>query len=83
MKINMLFSKLGLFFFLITSIAFSQNKQLKDHVLFYSSFDGKTSADISVGDSLIYTAENYEKTDNAKPGLHNPDVVLAKEKCCG
>lgn len=69
-----------LFFFLITSIAFSQNKQLKEHVLFYSSFDGKTTADISVGDSLIYTAENYDKTDNAKPGLHNPDVVLAKNR---
>lgn len=80
MEINVYFSKFGLFFFLITNIVFSQNKQLKDHVLFYSSFDGKTAADISVGDSLIYTAENYDKTNNAKPGLHSPDVVLAKSK---
>lgn len=80
MNINKLLSTSRLFIFLITSITFSQNKQLKDHVLFYSSFDGKTTADISVGDSLIYTAENYDKTDNAKPGLHNPDVVLAKNK---
>ena len=72
--------KFSLFLFFITSITFSQNKQLKDHILFYSSFDGKTTANISVGDSLIYTAENYKKTGNAKPGLHNPDVVLAKNK---
>lgn len=76
----MLFSKFSLFLFFITSITFSQKKQLRDHILFHSSFDGKTTADISVGDSLIYTAENYKKTANAKPGLHNPDVVLAKDK---
>lgn len=80
MNINKLLSSARLFIFLITSIAFSQNEQLKDHVLFYSSFDGKTTADVAVGDALIYTAENYDKTDNAKPGLHNPDVVLAKNK---
>lgn len=80
MNINTLLSTSRLFIFLITSIAFSQNKQLKDHVLFYSSFDGKTTAAVSAGDALIYTAENYDKTDNAKPGLHNPNVVLAKNK---
>ncbi len=80
MNINTLLSSSRLFIFLITSIAFSQNEQLKDHVLFYSSFDGKTTADVSVGDSLIYTAENYDKSATAKPGLHNPDVVLAKNK---
>ncbi|WP_299318827.1 LamG-like jellyroll fold domain-containing protein [uncultured Maribacter sp.] len=76
----MFFSKFSLLLFFITSITFSQNKQLKDHILFYSSFNGKTTADISVGDSLIYTAENYKKTNDAKPGLHNPNVVLAKNK---
>lgn len=80
MKINVLLYISGIFFFLITSIAFSQDKQLKDNILFYSSFDGKTTADIAVGDSLIYTAENYDKTGSAKPGLHNPNVVLAKNK---
>ena len=76
----MLFSKFSLLLFFITSITFSQNKQLKDHILFYNSFDGKTTADISVGDSLIYTAENYKKIDGAKSGLHNSDVVLARNK---
>lgn len=80
MKINMLLSISKVFFFLITSISFSQNKELKDHITFYSSFNGKTSADIAIGDVMIYTAENYNKTDSAKPGLHNPDVVLAKNK---
>ena len=80
MKINVLLNMSGIFFFLITSIAFSQDNQFKDNILFYSSFDGKTTADIAVGDSLIYTAENYDKTGSAKPGLHNPNVVLAKNK---
>jgi hypothetical protein len=59
MKINMLLSISSLSFFLITSVSFSQNKQLKDHILFYSSFDGKTSADLALGDSNLYTAKNY------------------------
>ncbi|WP_109437316.1 LamG-like jellyroll fold domain-containing protein [Aquimarina sp. AU119] len=80
MKTTVLLSISTVFFFLITSISFSQNKQLKDHVLFYSSFDGKLSADVSVGDAKIYTAENYNKTDKARPGLHNTNVVLAKNR---
>ncbi|WP_282079150.1 LamG-like jellyroll fold domain-containing protein [Aquimarina algiphila] len=80
MKTIVLLSISTVFFFLITSISFSQNKQLKDHVLFYSSFDGKLSADVSVGDAKIYTAENYNKTDKARPGLHNTNVVLAKNR---
>lgn len=74
------FLKLALFFFLLTNIACSQSHPLKDHILFHASFDGKTTADIAVGDGLLYTAENYKKTDKAKPGLHNPDVILAKNK---
>ncbi|MEO9891877.1 LamG-like jellyroll fold domain-containing protein [Aurantibacter sp.] len=72
--------KVGFLFFFATSILFSQDEKLIDHVLFYSSFDGNTNANIAVGDAQIYTAENYEKSASAKPGLHNPDVVLAKGK---
>jgi hypothetical protein len=43
-----------IFFLLITTVSFSQSNSLIDHVLFYSSFDGTTTADIAVGDSLIY-----------------------------
>ena len=76
------FIKSGCFFlfFLIWNFAYSQSTSLKDHILFYCSFDDKTTADVAVGDSLLYTAENYDKTKSAKPGLHNPDVVLAKNK---
>ncbi len=80
MKPTMLLFISRVIFLLITSISFSQSKELKNHVLFYSSFDGKLSADISAGDAMIYTARNYKKTDNAKPGIHNPDVILAKNK---
>ena len=79
-KINILLSISCLFFFLITSVSFSQNKKLKDHILFYSSFDGKTSADIALGDSNLYTAKNYKETANAKKGLNDPNIVLAKGK---
>jgi hypothetical protein len=80
MKINTLLSISSLSFFLIASVSFSQNKQLKDHILFYSSFDGKTSADLALGDSNLYTAKNYKEVANAKKGLNDPNVVLAKGK---
>ena len=79
-KISMLLSISKVFFFLIPIISFSQEKQLKDHVLFYSSFDGKLSADIAGGDAMIYTAENYKKAAEAKKGLNDLNVVLAKGK---
>ncbi|GGG12569.1 hypothetical protein GCM10011344_11570 [Dokdonia pacifica] len=80
MKTNMYASIIKTCFILITTISFSQEDQLKDHLLFYSSFDGKLSADVANGDAKMYTAENYKKAANAQPGLHNPNVVLAKEK---
>ncbi|WP_299764481.1 LamG-like jellyroll fold domain-containing protein [uncultured Dokdonia sp.] len=80
MKTNKRLFTVSVFFLLVTSITFSQNKTLNDHVLFYSSFDGKLIADVSVGDAKLYTAENYKKLTTEKPGLHNPDVVLAKGK---
>ncbi|EPR65303.1 LamG-like jellyroll fold domain-containing protein [Cyclobacterium qasimii] len=80
MNSNWLSLTFGLFFLVISNFAFSQNEELKDHILFYSSFDGKTSADIAAGDPLIYTADNYGEIESAKSGLHNPDVVLAKNK---
>lgn len=67
-------------FFSITSFSFSQAEGLKENILFYSSFDGSTIADIALGDKQIYTAENYKKTDNAKAGLKDSNVILAKGK---
>lgn len=66
---------------LVTCVTASvaQQASLREHVLFYSSFDGKVIADVAVGDAQLYTAANYKETDQAKSGLHNPDVVLAKD----
>ncbi len=80
MKINIFLVLTGVCLFLGISSSFSQDSSLKDHVLFYSSFDGKLSADVAVGDAALYTAKNYKETANAKPGLHNPDVVLSENK---
>ncbi len=80
MKRNTLLSIAALFFFLPISRSFSQDAPLKDHVLFYSSFDGQLTAEVAVGDATLYTAESYKEAANAKAGLHNPDVVLAKNK---
>ena len=66
--------------FVFPFILCAQRATLKDHVLFYSSFDGTASADIAAGDSSIYTAESYQKAAEAQPGLGDPKVVLAKGK---
>ncbi|WP_420322568.1 LamG domain-containing protein [Flagellimonas sp.] len=80
MKTTVLLSISRLTLFFVTGIVFTQSKPLKDHVLFYSSFDGKSSADIAMGDAMIYTAKNYKETANAEIGLKDPNVVLAKGK---
>ncbi len=80
MKATKQLSLLSILIMLISIHAFSQQKQLKDHILFYSSFDGKTTADLAFGDAHIYTAKNYKEAANAKKGLHDANVVLAKDK---
>jgi len=68
------------FLILSTTLCFSQNKPLKDHILFYSSFDAKATADISNGDGSIYTAESYKEAAKAEKGLHDSNVVIARGK---
>jgi len=70
----------GIFLILTSMHSYSQQKQLKDHVLFYSSFDRKVSADVAVGDKNLYSAKNYKEAANAKKGLHDPNIILAKGK---
>ncbi len=65
---------------LVSIPSFSQQKSLKDNILFYSSFDGNTSATIAKGDSTIYTSKTYKEAANAKRGLHDSTIVLAKGK---
>ncbi len=52
--------------------------RLKDDLLFYVSFDKGSTADIAIGDNTIYTSELRKNLQDAKPGLLNPDVVIAK-----
>ncbi len=78
MKKVKILSSAVLFLILSTHFSCSQNKKLKDHILFYSSFDGKFSADFAIGDARIYTAESYKKAAEAEPGLKDSRVVLAK-----
>ncbi len=80
MKTTKQVSLFSMFFILISMYSFSQQKVLKDHVLFYSSFDGKAQADLALGDRNIYTAKNYKEAVNAKIGLHDSNVILAKNK---
>ena len=56
----------------------AQEASLKEHLLFYASFDGQSSAEIARGNNQIYTAENYKNASKAKAGLHDSKVVLAK-----
>lgn len=80
MKTKILLSAASVLFFLGLGVSFSQNEPLKDHLLFYSSFDGKLTADVSVGDGMIYTAENYKNVASAQVGLNDPNVILAKNE---
>jgi len=65
---------------LLSNITMAQDKAFEDHILFHCSFDGQEHADFSVGDSLIYTAESYKETDQAKAGVHDDNVVLLKDQ---
>ncbi|MCH9659884.1 MAG: hypothetical protein K0U54_03135, partial [Bacteroidetes bacterium] len=63
---------------LFSSVSCSQHDYLKDHILFYSSFDGHTTANIALGDSNLYTANNYKEAASAIKGLHDSNIVIAE-----
>lgn len=77
-KIKTLKVTIGLIFLVLPLILNAQKQDLKEHILFYSSFDGTPSATIARGDSNIYTAENYKQAAHAQKGLSDPNVILAK-----
>ena len=79
MKINR-FLIGGMLYLLFISCASSAQHQLKEHVLFYSAFDGALTASVAQGDAAIYTAKNYKEAAKAKVGLHDPKVVLAAKE---
>lgn len=57
-----------------TAALFGQKKDL----LFHASYDHGFDADIARGDKRIHTATSYTKREDAKPGLHQPGIEIAK-----
>ena len=45
---------------------------------FHAGFDGTTHVQGRLGDKHLYTAPNYKAQNEAKPGLGNPNVEIAK-----
>lgn len=75
-----LFKYVSLVIGIVLMLAFVAENKMADDLLFYASFDNGTSADVAVGDKNIYTADLRKNIENAKPGLLNPNVVIAKGK---
>jgi len=75
-----LFKYASLVIGIVLMLAFAAENKMADDLLFYASFDNGTSADVAVGDKNIYTADLRKNIENAKPGLLNPDVVIANGK---
>jgi hypothetical protein len=53
-------------------------QDLSKALRFHASFDNGPNADFGFGDTKIYTAASYKALQDAKPGIGNPDVVIAK-----
>ncbi len=53
------------------------NDSLRKALTFHASFDQAVDADFALGSKQLYTATSYKKREDAKPGLHHPDVRLA------
>src|SRR4030095_12991829 len=56
--------------------AAAANEALRKDLTFHASFDQVVDADFAVGSKQLYTATSYKKREDAKPGLHHPDVQL-------
>ena len=56
------------------------SKDLKEHLLFLSTFDGTTTAQFAKGDAQLFTADGRKSIGDAKAGLHDPAVSLAVGK---
>lgn len=55
----------------------ASDADLRKALTFHAAFDGSTDASFALGDKQIYSATSYKKREDARPGLHHPDVVLA------
>ena len=64
----------------LTLIAYpmaAANDTLRKALTFHALFDQAVDADFARGSKQLYTATSYKKREDAKPGLHHPDVSLA------
>jgi len=52
---------------------------LSGALTFHASFDEGTEADFALGDPLLYTAPSWDESDQAQPGLGNPDVEIVPD----
>ena len=56
----------------------AQTGPMKDALTFHAGFDGGVDASVGAGDRRLYTAPDYKAQGDARPGLGNPDVEIAK-----
>ncbi len=52
---------------------------LSEALTFHASFDQGPDADFALGDPKIYTAPSWEESDQARPGIGNPDVEIVPD----
>lgn len=57
----------------------SEALQLGEALTFHASFDQGPDADFALGDPKIYTAPSWGESDQAQPGIGNPDVEIVAE----
>lgn len=75
---NCYWSSLALALWLLPLGAVSADEAaLRKALIFHASFDGSADAGFALGDRRIYTATSYKNREDAKAGLHNPDVRIA------
>jgi hypothetical protein len=53
---------------------------LREALTFHASFDQGPDADFALGDPKIYTAPSWEESDQAQPGIGNPDVEIVPDQ---
>ena len=54
----------------------SEQALLRAALTFYASFDHGVDADFALGDPILYTAPSWDESDQAQPGVGNPDVEI-------
>jgi len=52
---------------------------LGEALTFHASFDEGPEADFARGDPILYTAPSWDESDQAQPGLGNPDVEIVPD----